>query len=408
MFSRDSEVLFVPKTSRKLRTISKEPINTLEWQMGLHHKMTDDFHRMSFGRVNFGDQSVNRELARLGSLDGKWSTIDLSAASDSLSFEVVKDVYKVLPGLLSFITRLRSNRAYIKQVDSFIRIKKLSGMGSGFTFPLMAFTLHIAIATYLSIRYGGSVEKYQKSVYVFGDDIIVPTTYVNDAFVAIRAFGFKVNSSKTFYRGKAFAHFRESCGGNYVNGNDITPVRCSLLSNSEAIGIFDGKMKRFQRHHYVAKIYAHINELESEMLNSTAKYYSSTMLSNLDNILPLDRSIVDLLTTDPLYKCNDHPGLGFINKAKPDQVISALHGNGYYTRKVVVVEPVKLDCDDKLLAAYTERLRSSRRLCSTSFLDEPPQFVYENSPLGNTVRISYPYRLRLKIRKVSDILNSVI
>jgi len=70
-------------------------------------------------------------------------------------------------------------------------------------------------------------------VRVYGDDLIVPVDYVRSVIDVLELLGFKVNTGKSFWNGK----FRESCGGDYYDGEDVTPVRVrrewdDLLSHS--------------------------------------------------------------------------------------------------------------------------------------------------------------------------------
>jgi len=56
---------------------------------------------------------------------------------------------------------------------------------------------------------------------VYGDDIIVPAQHAESVSETLEAFGFKVNSRKSFWTGL----FRESCGKDYYKGIDVTPVK---------------------------------------------------------------------------------------------------------------------------------------------------------------------------------------
>jgi hypothetical protein len=58
-------------------------------------------------------------------------------------------------------------------------------------------------------------------VRVYGDDIIVPVEHVSPVISSLEAFGLKVNTGKSFWRGA----FRESCGGDYYRGVDVSVVR---------------------------------------------------------------------------------------------------------------------------------------------------------------------------------------
>jgi hypothetical protein len=90
-----------------------------------------------------------------------------------------------------------------------------------------AMVFFLAIVTSKLVRSGcrlTSREVYRKSrdVYVYGDDLIVSADMAPLVVEDLEAFGLKVNAAKSFWTGK----FRESCGGDYYDGVDITPVYC--------------------------------------------------------------------------------------------------------------------------------------------------------------------------------------
>jgi hypothetical protein len=99
-------------------------------------------------------------------------------------------------------------------------------MGSALCFPVEAMV-------FLTVVYHGieralkrrvvrrDIISFGDKVRVYGDDIIVPIEYVRDVISSLELFGFKVNKSKSFWNGK----FRESCGGDFFAGHDVTPVR---------------------------------------------------------------------------------------------------------------------------------------------------------------------------------------
>jgi hypothetical protein len=69
------------------------------------------------------------------------------------------------------------------------------------------------------------IKSFRGRVRVYGDDIIVPTDKVNSVLAALELFGFKVNVHKSFWTGR----FRESCGGDFYEGTDVTPVKLRRL-----------------------------------------------------------------------------------------------------------------------------------------------------------------------------------
>jgi hypothetical protein len=65
------------------------------------------------------------------------------------------------------------------------------------------------------------VKSFRGQVRVYGDDIIIPVDCVDSVIQTLEAFGLKVNKDKSFWNGK----FRESCGGDYYDGEWVTPIR---------------------------------------------------------------------------------------------------------------------------------------------------------------------------------------
>jgi len=66
-----------------------------------------------------------------------------------------------------------------------------------------------------------TLKGYLGRVRVFGDDIIVPRDNVLSVVHELENFGFRVNVRKSFWTGR----FRESCGREYYDGEDVSIVR---------------------------------------------------------------------------------------------------------------------------------------------------------------------------------------
>jgi hypothetical protein len=99
-------------------------------------------------------------------------------------------------------------------------------MGSALCFPVeaMVFTTIIFAAIAYERRVPLTRElitSLRGKVRVYGDDIIVPVEYVQPVIQWLEAFGLRVNTDKSFWNGK----FRESCGGDFFDGEWVTPVR---------------------------------------------------------------------------------------------------------------------------------------------------------------------------------------
>lgn len=222
---RVCEVLFVPKNSDGPRVISREPPDFLKAQMSFFGWASAQLERVTSGRIQFYDQSVNRALAQKGSLDGSLATLDMSSASDSVSYKLCRNVFRHSPAIRWFINNTRSTHAILPSGKE-IRLRKLSGMGSGLTFPIMSLLIHLSVCTEVASTLKLDYRQVMKQVYTFGDDLIVPTAWAEIALASLERSGFRVNAAKSFWTGP----FRESCGGDYLNGVDVTPKRLKLMS----------------------------------------------------------------------------------------------------------------------------------------------------------------------------------
>jgi hypothetical protein len=107
-----------------------------------------------------------------------------------------------------------------------IALKKFAPMGSALCFPIETL-IFAAICQYVT-REHGVTEDYS----VFGDDIIVPTQCVDDVLYVLEVLGFRANRSKSFSDSNCW--FRESCGGEYCDGYDVTPMRVSRNYRSKS------------------------------------------------------------------------------------------------------------------------------------------------------------------------------
>jgi len=65
-----------------------------------------------------------------------------------------------------------------------------------------------------------NIFRMSREVYVYGDDIIVPTDDAAAVVGHLQKYYCKVNMSKSFWTGK----FRESCGMDAFNGVEVTPT----------------------------------------------------------------------------------------------------------------------------------------------------------------------------------------
>jgi len=197
---------FVPKNAKTHRSIIVEPNLNGLLQSGIGRHLE---RRLRIHGLDIRDQTRNADLARRGSLDGDLATLDLSSASDLISFELVRElVSDEWWGLL-----LAARSGTVEHSGTTHRLQKFSSMGNGFTFPLETL-IFWAISTSAN-----DPAPAECDVGVYGDDIIVPVEGVDKVIWALQTCGFEVNSSKSYWSGP----FRESCGKDFYKGINTRP-----------------------------------------------------------------------------------------------------------------------------------------------------------------------------------------
>lgn len=201
-----SRLLTVPKDAKTDRTIAAEPTGNTYLQKGIGKYLRLRLKRYG---VDLDDQSINQSLAARAVFE-KLATLDLRAASDTISIGVVRLLCP--PDMFELLNRLRSPSYGFEGCET--RFHKFSSMGNGFTFELESL-LFWAAAKAASEHVGS-----QGPVGVYGDDIIVTQSTSGVLITFLEDLGFEVNLEKSFTEGLFF----ESCGKHYFRGVDVTPV----------------------------------------------------------------------------------------------------------------------------------------------------------------------------------------
>lgn len=224
---RGNHVTTVPKNSKIDRVIAMEPDLNMAHQLSVGKYIRGRLREVV--GIDLNDQTNNQRYAKIGSIDGSFATIDLSSASDSISYRLVADLlpfdwYSLLDDLRSPYGRLPDGRE--------IRWEKFSSMGNGYTFELETL-LFYALCKGVAVAEGAPKSK----ILVYGDDIIVPTSIANNVIAVLEAVGFKTNDDKTFTTGR----FRESCGKHYYEGTDVSPfyVRRPITTWTDYINVLN-------------------------------------------------------------------------------------------------------------------------------------------------------------------------
>lgn len=204
-----NKVTTVPKNSKTDRVIAMEPAGNMLVQKGIGAYLKAKLKTRGIN-IDLKDQTINQELAKIGSIDGSLATIDLKAASDSISIAVCE---LLLPPM--WFELLMHTRSPIGELgDETITYEKISSMGNGYTFELESL-LFWAISS-ACIDVSGSPDL---RLSVYGDDIIVPSAEAPFVIDVLGYLGFSTNEKKTFSCGP----FRESCGKHYFQGVDVSP-----------------------------------------------------------------------------------------------------------------------------------------------------------------------------------------
>lgn len=205
---RGARATTVPKDAKTDRFISIEPLWNMFFQKGIGGMIRRSLKRRGVDLDT--SWTINRKLAMEGSIDGLTATIDLSAASDSISTALVE---RLLPD--DWLLAMKLVRSPFTTVDgNDVLLRKFSTMGNGFTFELETLLfLALVLARYPNCAVG-------LDTIVFGDDIVIPTRAYEPVSEFLAFCGFSVNASKSFWTGK----FRESCGMHAFSGQDVTPV----------------------------------------------------------------------------------------------------------------------------------------------------------------------------------------
>lgn len=222
-----AKIVTVPKNAKTDRVIAIEPGLNLWFQKGIGSLIR---RRLDRAGIDLNDQSHNQDLARLGSKFNDLSTVDFSSASDTISYELVRQLLPV-----KWFKLLDSFRSSYGLLDGNpFHWEKFSSMGNGFTFELESLVFYA-----LAVAVSQQLDQKHSTISVFGDDVILPSK-IFDVYASVCAdVGFTVNRQKSCNSG----YYRESCGGYYWNGIDIKPIfqkeefngRNSLLKAANSI-----------------------------------------------------------------------------------------------------------------------------------------------------------------------------
>nr|UUW21420.1 MAG: RNA replicase beta chain [Sanya fiers-like virus 52] len=218
--SRCGEMVFVPgnrfstvpKTSQTDRAIAAEPSINVFYQLALGRELRTRLKKCGWNLDTA--QDTHRLIAKESSVSREYCTLDLSNASDTVAYNLVR---LLLPhAWFNLLDSLRSPKTKIQ--GKWVVLEKFSSMGNGFTFELET-VIFAAVASVIS-RKCGHQGLLGKDTFVFGDDIIVKDDVARPLKLCLEFLGFELNEEKSFF---GETPFRESCGADYFAGKPARP-----------------------------------------------------------------------------------------------------------------------------------------------------------------------------------------
>jgi len=212
-----SKLTFAKKNYDISRVINTEASLEMLYQLALGDQIESVLKRAY--NIDLSKQpTINRFLARLGSVYGSHATIDLKSASDLNACALIKwllprQAYAALDTVRAKCIELPDGQ----RVD----LAVFSTMGNGFTFPLQTLIFAAIVeACYIAMRLPVDNTGMVPAFSVFGDDIICVESAFNLVCNVLEFAGHTVNRSKSYNSG----FFRESCGKDFFKGHDIRGI----------------------------------------------------------------------------------------------------------------------------------------------------------------------------------------
>jgi hypothetical protein len=353
-------VVQVPKTMKTPRTIAIEPSHVQYMQQGLMQYVVQriEKHRLTRDSIRFLDQSVNSDRARASSISRRSATLDLSDASDRVHLDLVKNIFKNSP-LLPYLLSCRSGTALLPDSKQPLSLRKFASMGSAMCFPVEAMVFYTLIQVALHYYHNEvpterSIKRFSREIAVYGDDLIIPTYSRAIVEACLQAVGLQVNQSKSFSEG----FFRESCGGDFYKGYEVTPV--------------------YLRHLPIAR-FDHSNvEVLASLVATTNQLYKGGLWKTCQVLRDIINAALPRKWTVPLSQYVTS-GISYFSLVST-QVTKFSFSLNSWTQKYLQLCPTK--CSDPLSSMSSSLLKSLGGKKDQSQLGKPMGSWKENFPLS--------------------------
>lgn len=222
--TRPSALKMVPKDYRGPRIIMEEPLLRTLQQTPIADGLLKLINTPSlsrycpYGHIRLEDQEYNQELARIGAENGYYATIDLSNASDSISYKLL--YLALTPQIAEHIAATASKYVVLPSGET-LPLYIPCTMGSRNTVPGQSGVYWTLISAGVELAYRDGVcnRHIIHDCAVYNDDIVVPSVIYEYVLLILRTAGLIVNEDKS-YTGDA--KFRESCGYDGFDGVEVT------------------------------------------------------------------------------------------------------------------------------------------------------------------------------------------
>lgn len=215
---RIARIQAVPKSYKASRIIAVDSTIRLvqgKFVESLFRDIDRRKHKNGKAQVFLEDQSINQNLARIGSAEGYIATLDASHASDLISRSLFVDLFP--PEYVSLVSDMMPD--YF-QVGNGIRPAQMSSSSGN------ALTFRHETIVYKAIV--GAAEQYAQALgisltpvaWAYGDDSLVNSQAYDIAVKFFSVLGLIINPDKSYWKGS----YRESCGKDFMNGLDVSSV----------------------------------------------------------------------------------------------------------------------------------------------------------------------------------------
>lgn len=262
------------------------------------------------------DQGCNREMALAGSRDGLYDTHDLSSASDSISrlaaYQCLTRPWR--KGLLdAFSYKLKLPNGQVR--TSYVMAT--SGNGCTFILELLIFYCICRVAAHFA-GFDDSEVARGTVFRVYGDDIVCRHEMSDILMQLLKTLGFTHNKKKSFYTQEFL--YRESCGGEYYQGWDVSPIYWPRNYAQPDTNLPDEYGSNGKTASLVALVNRFAFEEENELLDGNRCH--QFLLATLKNLYPklqLGGSVLGSPSIrTPLYKYNWVDGRKELREYSPD------------------------------------------------------------------------------------------